>query len=368
MGAQRDSIRSRTSATAAELIAAPTDREARSPLYAVAMHLGLPLAVSLVVHGAVFGLLATKLFPVTSTAPPVGEYEARITPTTPEADTPIYSWDETPTLQPLADLADDATLATSSGAPDLSALGDDIADGAGGRGLGGMGGGDSLGVGDGALTLLGTGGGAAAPGTGGFGTGAGAGTDVGQAGIWNLRVRADKLVYVVDFSGSIINTADDLKHELKRSVGRLQPAQYFNVIIFYSTGAGADDRVHTESFRPQLVPATAATRRDFFTWIDGMKPRGKTEPMQAMKWALALEPDAVFLFSDGFFDDALVAQITQINNAVGASIHCLVFDELLLEDSSGLPRATEGSRRLRRIADANNGRVKIVTGKDLSRQ
>ena len=84
-----------------------------------------------------------------------------------------------------------------------------------------------------------------------------------------------------------------------------------------------------------------------------------------MKRALALGPEAIFFFSDGYFDDSVVNEIARANRAAHASIVCFVFDEILLGDNSGLPRETDGARRLRKIAEQSGGLVKIVTGKDL---
>jgi len=227
--------------------------------------------------------------------------------------------------------------------------------------------GGGLGIGDGSLSLLGTGAGSGRAGTGGFGSGFGGGARIGRAGIWNLNIHTNKVVYVVDFSGSIIVAVDVLKRALKRSIGRLKPTQYFNVIVFYSSGGGQDERVRTESFKPQLEPADEVNRREFFRWIDRKAPEGRTEPLAAIRRALALEPDAVFFFSDGYFDDSLVSRITRANADQRTRIYCLVFDEILLEDTSGLPRETEGARRLKRVAEANRGTAKVVTGKDLAR-
>ena len=95
---------------------------------------------------------------------------------------------------------------------------------------------------------------------------------------------------------------------------------------------------------------------------------GETEPLQAIQRALALQPEAIFFFSDGYFDDAIVDEIARANRPSQTRIFCLVFDELLLQDTSGLPRReTEGVRRLKRVAEGNRGQIKIVTGKDLAR-
>jgi len=78
-------------------------------------------------------------------------------------------------------------------------------------------------------------------------------------------------------------------------------------------------------------------------------------------------PEAIFFLSDGYFDDSVVSEITQVN-ARRAQFMCLVFDEQYLTDASGLAAPEkEGSQRMRRIADANRGDCKIVTAKDLAK-
>lgn len=341
------------------------DREARNPYFRYLLHLGLPVSLSLVVHVAV--LVFAAQYGIRLLAQPsieVGEWEGSVI----EADElgSAFQWSdeqplETPEEAPAEDLLEQLSSLPEISSFDVGAL--ETGD------LGGAGAGDSgdLGIGDGTLSLIGTGSGAGAAGTGGFGSGMGGGARVGQAGIWNLSIRANKIVYVVDFSGSIIVAVDDLKRELKRSIGRLKPVQTFNVIIFYSAGGGQDERVRTESFKPQLEPATTAVRREFFEWIDRKAPMGVTEPLQAMRRALSMTPEAIFFFSDGYFDDNLVTEIERANRMTKTRVYCLVFDEILLQDTSGLPRETEGARRLKRVAETNAGQVKIVTGKDLAR-
>ena len=210
-----------------------------------------------------------------------------------------------------------------------------------------------------------TGSGAGGGGGGGFGTGFGTGSGIGHAIVWNIAASGSTFAYVVDFSGSIIVAVDDLKRELKRSVGKLTSRQLFNVFIFYSVGDQRAEHFKTEAFEPSLQTATPDVKRNFFTWIDRKAPQGRTEPLQAMRRALALRPDAVFFFSDGMFDDKVVDEIAQANKKIGAQVHCLVFDELLLSDTSGLPRLTDGARRMTRIAEQSGGQIKIVTGADL---
>lgn len=341
----------------------PADREARNPYYRLLIHLAFPLVLSLAVHAGC-GVFA-YWHGIRLVRPPqieVGEYEASLTESLADRMADAYNWNDANLLDAPEELEAETesfdSLTNLNVADDLNL--DDMSNADLGEGSGDGG----LGIGDGSLALLGTGSGAGEAGSGGFGSGlGGGGARIGTAGIWDLNIRANKIAYVVDFSGSIVVAVDDLKRELKRSVGQLKPSQSFNVIIFYEDY----ERVKTDAFKPKLEPATADTRREFFSWIDRKAPKGGTEPLQAMRRALSLDPEAVFFFSDGYFDDSVVTEITRANRRTRARIYCLVFDDMLLQDTSGLPRETEGARRLKQVAEANGGSVKIVTGQDLGR-
>jgi hypothetical protein len=345
------------------------DLEAQNPFYRYFMHVGLPVVLSVALHLLVLAGAALYAFDIASGGPreSVGEYEATLTESLADQMRDAFQWRDVATLDtPVAPAVAEEDLPDLTNLSDFSRIDVDALNAE--MGAGGLGYEDGLGIGDGALTLLGTGSGAGQAGSGGFGAGLGTGQgQLGRAGIWDLRVRSNEIVYVVDFSGSIMVAVDDLKRELKRSVGRLKPVQKFNVVIFYTPVGGLGEGVVTESFQPRLVAATVKQRRGFFDWIDRREPQGQTEPLEAVQRALAMAPDAIFFFSDGYFDDSVVADVERANGNVGARIYCLVFDELLLQDTTGMPRETDGARRLKRIAEANRGRVKIVTGKDLAR-
>jgi len=350
----------------AVLVETQVDREAANPLLRYVMHLGLPMVISIVVHVGLLGFLALKTFNVmTRPSIEVGEYQASLVERIDERAEDVLVWED-PSQRPPASLdivpgSADENVAMPADLPIL-AFDDTLSLDEPGMG-GGGGEEDALGVGEGALRLLGTGAGAGEAGTGGFGTSVGDGEAYkGRAGIWDLRIRASRIVYVVDYSGSVIFTVDDLNRELKRSVGQLKPSQSFNVILFYEQY----ENVKVDAFSAQLQPASRRTRRAFFNWLNDRAPRGYTKPLAAMERALSLNPDSVFLLSDGDFDDSVVDAITAANQTVRARIYTLVFHEDYLEDMSDLPpKETEYSRRLRRIAEANGGSTKIITGRDL---
>jgi hypothetical protein len=340
------------------------DRECRSRGYRWLMHLGLPVSVSLAVHIVLFGLLALKTWQVVaSRGPEFTEYAAGVIEAPDENAQPALDWSQPTPLE---------ALQTPAAVPDLSSLDfsrvapvDHSALGAGSASDNASGSSELDSLGAGQLSLLGTGGGAGAAGSGGFGSAFGQRGELGHAGVWNVSVPANRIVYVIDFSGSIIVAVDELKRELKHSIARLRPTQLFEVVLFYGEGAGSQDVSKAEAFGSQLQPATEETRRQFFRWLDSKAPRGATDPLPALKRALALKPQAIFFFSDGFFEDSVVEELNRANQAVGAKIVCLVFDEILLQDTSRVPRETEGARRLRRVAEQNHGQFKIVTAADL---
>lgn len=334
------------------------DREVRNPWFRWTLHFGAPMTVSILFHAA--AVLLFSLSTLVAAPPPkdeIGEYEAGIKNLAEElagelswAEDEIETPDEPDMdLDSLTDLAELTEL-------DISDFdnAESISDAPG------------LGFGEGRGDILGIGSGAGEAGSGGFGGGMGRGSRAGggRVGMWGTGLKANRIVWVIDFSGSIIVAQDDLVRELKRSVARLRAPQAFNVYIFFERGG----KYVTKNFKQDLQIAKTGTKRAFYTWIDDQVPMGRTEPLDAIRRALKLEPEVIFFLSDGFFDDDIVEKIASANKRVRARIWCLVFDEVLLQDTTGLPpRKTDGARRLERIANQNRGVVKIITGSDLDK-
>ncbi len=350
------------------------DREVENAYLRVLLHIAIPIVASLVLHAAVVALLGFKQFEtVGQSGEPVGEYAAGLVDSLGDMTRGAFDWSAADPLDELQNepvqesIAPLAALETPT--ENLGELGLD--EGALGPGEGAASDDLGLGLGDGALSILGVGGGGLAEAGGGGlgGGGLGGGGLAGMAGMWGLRFPTNRIVYVVDFSGSVTTVVDQIKRELKRSIAALKPTQSFNVIIFFTTGGGNDEKVRTELFDPNtLVPGSPDNRRSFATWIDRWAPNGYTKPVEAMRRAIALEPDVIVFHSDGNFEDSEAQQIINLNRAKRVRVVTLVFDELLLGDTSGLPpQANEGVRRMRAIAEANGGQMRIVTAGDLKR-
>lgn len=110
---------------------------------------------------------------------------------------------------------------------------------------------------------------------------------------------ASRIVYLVDASGSMVDTMPVIQHELQRAVANLRPDQRFSVIFF------ADDRLVEAPPVGMKTAGTEALAR-VIRWLDPQAgtviPHGKPEPASAIRRALAYQPDAIILLSDGLTD------------------------------------------------------------------
>jgi hypothetical protein len=115
----------------------------------------------------------------------------------------------------------------------------------------------------------------------------------------------------------------------------LQAPQQFEV-IFYN-----DESIPMPG-GPRPRPADPQTKSQFLGWLSLMEPESGTEPRLAMRQALGLRPDAVFLLSDGEFPRGTAEEIARLNTR-RIPIHCV-------DISGGL-----AGDQLRRIAADSGG-------------
>jgi len=170
--------------------------------------------------------------------------------------------------------------------------------------------------------------------TGGGGT--------GGASFFGLQARGRDFVYVVDYSGSMSGEKlRDAKDELVRSISSLRRRMRF-YIIFYNTKA-------LPMPAAGLVKADEENKKKYFAWVQSASGGGGTDPTGAMRLALSLGPDTIWLLSDGLFDKSACDQIARANPGRKAQIHTVAFYE------------NKGEAVLRRIAEDNRGQYRFVS-------
>ncbi|MEM8739487.1 MAG: hypothetical protein AAGG38_13570 [Planctomycetota bacterium] len=137
---------------------------------------------------------------------------------------------------------------------------------------------------------------------------------------------ATRVVYLIDASGSLIDTMPFVLAELQRALTGLRPEQSYAVIFF------AGDRV-LEAPPLGMTRATGGAVTQTVQWIDPASGRviasGPPTVDAAMRRALAYAPDAVVLLSDGLIPagdraDARRARLTTLidtANTTGVVFH-----------------------------------------------
>lgn len=154
---------------------------------------------------------------------------------------------------------------------------------------------------------------AAAPVSTGISAGAGAATSgngifkgvggfVGGGGEGGGQRAANRIVFLVDASGSLVDTLPFVLEDLSRMLDtRLEAKKQFNVIFF--SGSEVNREIGAVKglaslFPSQLEPASPANRKKAVEWIQRVEAGGSSDPLSAIKKALDMDPDQIHLLSD----------------------------------------------------------------------
>jgi hypothetical protein len=108
-------------------------------------------------------------------------------------------------------------------------------------------------------------------------------------------VSAKRIVYVVDASGSMLLHLSTVLEELERSLRTLHPKQEFGIIFFQQ------EKSIVVPPRKSLVAANAKNITSAMEWVNTsgkVVPSGGSNPITAMKTAMKLKPDVIYLLSE----------------------------------------------------------------------
>jgi len=157
---------------------------------------------------------------------------------------------------------------------------------------------------------------------------------------------AQRIVYVVDRSGSMLTTLDGVKKELTESIGRLRRSQKFHV-IFFNSGTPL------ENPPKRLVSAIRARKSETFRFVEGITASGRTDPRLAMRRAFAVKPDLIYLLTDGEFDPKLIDLLAKLNRNKKVRIFTIAYV------------SQTGAALLERIAREHNGEYRFVSDDEI---
>ena len=121
------------------------------------------------------------------------------------------------------------------------------------------------------------------------------------ASFFGATATGNRFVYVLDISGSMNRRGGRrfarARDELLRSIRELKPTQEFYVLLYSSSTILMTNESKNQGFRF----ATADQKETTENWLKRVRPKGGTEPQDALAIAGTMKPDAVFFLSDGDF-------------------------------------------------------------------
>lgn len=174
----------------------------------------------------------------------------------------------------------------------------------------------------------------------------------GNVTMKEIRVKARRVVYLCDATGSMTPIFSNLRKELGDSINRLGNTQAFNVVFF------SGDQVLP--FHPNsLVLATRDNKAKAVAFMENTQSRGQTDPLPAIRAAFAQDPDLIFVLTDGFDQ---VADFETVYNefAVLNKNKKVAVNTILI----GTGDQKELVSILDRIAKDNRGVLRVVSKED----
>ena len=240
-------------------------------------------------------------------------------------------------VQDVAPKADNQTLKVDLG-------GGEVSSGLIGRGIGG-----STALNPGTGSGLGSGDTVASP----FGVlGSGSGPKVGFMGATG---NATRIVFLCDASGTMVVSFPMLRQELSRTLEKLQPIQFFNVIFFHGNTDGSSAAESIGVFPNSLVAATADNKSKAYDWIKSYGPAGSTDPFPAIEKAFAMKPELLFVLTDGFDNvssyQAVRGAFKKANSGGQVKVNTILLQTTADPDLEDI---------LKKIAEDNGGRYRTV--------
>ncbi len=211
----------------------------------------------------------------------------------------------------------------------------------------------TLGETDSKISVIGLSGGSGGGPSADFGLTAGGSGSGPRSRFFGTGGSAYHIVYVVDRSGSMLETLDLVKGEMKQSIGRLTAAQTFHV-IFFAAGEPLENPPR------RLVYASEKWRLEALDFLEKIKAQGRTEPVPALEMAfkaLQSPPNAkkgklIYLLTDGEFPDneAVLRRVRELNKRRDVYINTILHHH----------KSRPAMEVLRKIAEENGGRFKFV--------
>ena len=177
----------------------------------------------------------------------------------------------------------------------------------------------------------------------GRGKGEGDGDGHGGTSFFGKKLTVDSIAYVIDASGSMQGARfRRARQELVNALKEMRKEQQF-YIVFYTDQTYP---LYWPNSVAELQLATPVNLRKTGLWLEKAQTSGGTEPQEAMRIALGLKPDVVFLLSDGDIPPETRSIVMQENKR--SVIHTIALG------------SNKGAVVMKQIAAENKGEFKFI--------
>lgn len=181
-----------------------------------------------------------------------------------------------------------------------------------------------------------------------------------QTSFFGTVAYGNRFVFILDVSSSMsIPSVEGQQTRLQRalrelanSLNSLREDQEFYVFLFSGGTRYMRDR---RVVAPVLVRATPENKQEVIGWLRSTQPGGHTDPRTAIRLSLAMQPDAIFLLSDGEFNysggrsrlpDGRVFELIETHRGADTVMHTIAFEDPINEKTlSAIASRTSGTHR-----------------------
>jgi len=175
----------------------------------------------------------------------------------------------------------------------------------------------------------------------------------GEATFFGARAYGNRFVFIIDASTSMEGYRwNRALGELLKSIGRLAEGTEFFIIAFHFEPVPIDfSRAVTKSYLVKGNASVVQCRR----WLRSLTLAPQTMPASSLELAIAFQPDAIFLLSDGELRDNSLALLRLENQKDGKPIIPINTIHLFSDD---------GKETLETLAKENGGSFTAVGAND----
>jgi hypothetical protein len=167
-------------------------------------------------------------------------------------------------------------------------------------------------------------------------------------------------VYLVDSSNSMRNF-NEARAELLRSVDALQPDQRFYVVFYDQNPTHMRISAADEDDASSML-ATPENKLVLRRWAMTIRQEKGKSPVETLRFAFGLEPDVIFLLSDGEFSaetEEVIRELNQRENLFGESQLATIIHTIRYPGYAP-GEATKAEAQMRRIASENGGQYRNI--------